>query len=126
MTSNGSLQHVSVELSGATVLVTVNIGTETKTGNIPLISPVSGVYNHTLKVELSSPITNVTLDPLDCHDPGLCRLSLKVTEYEAKWHLEDLLFVGGLPSLTPYQRSKLTTPQGYVGCLGVNLLKSYL
>ncbi|XP_033725137.1 neurogenic locus notch homolog protein 1-like [Pecten maximus] len=132
--SDGNFQHVSVELSEKALIITLDIGDETKTGHIPLTSPVLGVYNHTLQVSLSSPITNITLDPNSCYDTPTCQLSLKVTESDKRWLLENFLFVGGLQTLTPYQRSKLTIPQGYVGCLGeltisgnrINLMSSNL
>ncbi len=38
--------------------------------------------------------------------------------------LNDVLYIGGVPSVSPFVRSKLTTTRGFQGCLGVRNLAS--
>ena len=123
---NGIPQHLLAELVDSpdpSLRASINLGTETLTLQMALpVSPLDGIASADILMRFGNGYLNVTRDVTTCDLSPRCFVSTKVEEelnVFARLYLNGAFYVGNLPTLTPYARSKLVNTQGFRGCLGV-------
>lgn len=127
MDANQRPQHLGAELLDSPVpslRVTASLGFETLISELPLnVSPLTGMMDSKFLIQLGQGYLNVTINPLTCNEGPDCFSSIKVEQDSnalAEVNLDEDLFVGNIPELTPYIRSKIISTSGLRGCLGVS------
>ena len=90
------------------------------------ISPSETASYLDLKVELSGISLTLIKDPATCPTQGSSTHCQSTTMLDNRVQqiavVNGSLYIGGLPEVTPYVRSKIATLSGFRGCLGVSFI----
>ena len=116
--TNGINDIIYAELAGTQLQFTIIQSDTTRKVNIHVTNQSNEVYQHTIQVTLGSKLTNITLDPEVCNFGIMCHAS--ITSTGLGWKEINDISVGGIPTLTPFLRSKITGTKKFIGCLGVS------
>ena len=95
-------------------------GTYSLGGVLPLPDPGLDLYSLTVDIAMTKLMTSLTLDPHKCAGNASCSANLSAPANGTELHLDGVTYLGGVTVLTPFMRSKLTTVDGFTGCLGVS------
>ena len=114
----GNLQHLVVELVSGDLYVSTSFGTETISLTLPLPLLQGDIMSGNISVTIGR---GVLIISNDC-DEGGCSVNATAKMYRGNVVLDGSLYIGGLPQLTPFIRSKLHTIKYFRGCLGVSII----
>lgn len=120
ISATGHPQHFSLELLSQSLHITQSDGLYSLGGALSLPDPVHGLYSLTVDVAMTTLMTSVTFNPHECDGNDSCTVTLSAPENATELNLDGALYVGGVTDVTAYMRSKLTTVEGFTGCLGVS------
>jgi len=81
--------------------------------------PLDGVYSADVQVSLTSTTLQLVINSATCNGGTHCLAVDRASSTGGEIHLNGQVYVGNVPDMTPYLRSKLKTLQGFAGCLGV-------
>lgn len=118
----GKPQHLSLELVDGELKMSLELGSRSSVGTLRVARSVTGVVSHIVTVTIQENVAILTLDPGSCDVQELCQLTLNHTNGVQSVSLNERLYVGGIPTFTPYIRSKLDSLDGFTGCLSVSPL----
>ena len=113
----GNLQHLVAELVSSSLYVSASFGPETVSLVLPLMLTPEGILEANITITVGQGHLEVVNS--DC-EAGICSVNGTAKSQQASLMLDGSLYIGGLPRLTPFIRSKLHTVSYYRGCLGVS------
>ena len=116
----GRLRHLSVELSAWRLRVSASTGQRTLTAglDVPPAGRAATLTSH-VSVALSRRHLNVSRDGGACDGCFASSPATAESGSEAKGMASGVMYLGGVPEVTPYVRSRLKATDGFRGCLGV-------
>ena len=103
------------------MVVSQNLNGETLVGNT-FVSSANELTGHDVHVTIATTHTNVILETDSCM-LGVCQVTLRQNQIGQELYLNEGLYIGGIPDVIPYLRSKLSTFKGFTGCFGVSAVK---
>ena len=110
--------HFTIELLRGHLVVTQNLNGETLVGNINI--SFYDLTDHDVHVIITTTHTTVSLETTESCMLGVCKVTLGQNLIGQELYLNEGLYIGGVPEITPYLRSKLSTFKGFTGCFGVS------
>ena len=119
---DGHLQHMVGELYQGQIRASVSFGAETVAVSLPIPPSPGGILSANISIAIGQGRLEVSRDENNCDKvDGLCSVNKTAEVDSGNVVLDGSLYIGGVPQLTPFIRSKLKTTDGYRGCLGVSL-----
>ncbi|WAR30635.1 LOW QUALITY PROTEIN: FBP1-like protein [Mya arenaria] len=107
--------HFLVQFVEGNLIVSQNLNGELLRGQIPLAQSGFDSVSHVVTITMTTTETNISLGNCSAGD---CHLALKSSVIGQKIILNESLYIGGLPQMTAYLRSKVQTLPGFTGCIG--------
>ena len=85
------------------------------------------MYTANVTVDVAEGQLNLSMEMDTCTEELPCFASDKVADDNegGTVNLNAAFYIGGVPSFTPYIRSKVRTTSGFIGCLGVSFNRGF-
>ncbi len=119
---SGRPQHLALQMKDGTLYASSDIGAETVSAAIRLTT-VNTFYDASIWLSTSVQRLELLLDPSTCNGEPHCLSTatpLKQDEDAVSFQGGGPAYVGRVPQLNAYIRSRLKTLEGFRGCLGVS------